>query len=155
MNRPFRLFGTLLAALLVSVGVGASHAASRPEVPPSVAPEPAGEVSAARAASRARAAKKSNADYPLRDVPVASQVIITLKDQYLDRSRFKPKEMLVTALRAVERKVAEVMVQGDAQSQKLTLTVGQAQRELDISGVTSIWTIKETSRTCGRSSTKR
>ena len=65
-----------------------------------------------------------------------------MKDNYVDPSRFDPKQMVVSALESVEKTVAEVMVQGDAKSPKLTLTVGEAQRELDISGVDSIWKIR-------------
>ncbi len=146
MTRPFRLFGSLLAALVLSAAVGASHAASRTEATApaaSAAPAATPERSVARAAVGTRSAKKPGGDYPLSKVPVASTVIMKLKDHYLDPSRFRPKEMLVASLKRVERKVAEVMVQGDAKSPRLTLTVGAAQRELDISGVNSIWNIRE------------
>jgi len=43
----------------------------------------------------------------------------------------------------VEKTVAEVMVQGDAKGPRLTLTVGAAQRELDISAVDSLWDVRK------------
>jgi carboxyl-terminal processing protease len=162
MTRPIRLFGTLVAALVVSAAVsaGIGRAASRPEAAlpaPAVATAPAATSAApvtaaeqaalapellARATTSAKAGHRPSSDYALDRIPVASRVIMKLKDDYLDPTRFKPKEMLVASLKYVERKVAEVMVQGDAQSQKLTLTVGAASRDLDISGVNSIWEIR-------------
>jgi carboxyl-terminal processing protease len=142
MTRPLRLFGTLLAALVLSAAVGASRAASRPEAAPPAAPAAAPAPTLALKATAAKGQRKPGSDYPLDKIPVASSVIMELKDHYLDPSRFKPKEMLVAALKSVERKVPEVMVQGDAQSPKLALTVGPAQRDLDISNVNSIWEVR-------------
>ena len=155
MTRHLRLFATLAGALALSatVTVGLSRASQPPDQ------EVAGAASTGVAASAstpdasrlpvlARATVATHgtpvpgSDYQLERIPVASRVIMQLKDHYVDPSRFHPKEMLVAALEGVERKVAEVMVQGDAKSPKLTLTVGSAQRELDISGVNSIWEIR-------------
>jgi carboxyl-terminal processing protease len=158
MTRHLRLFATLAGALALTATVtaGLSRASQRPE--PAASPART-EVSAspvlasaardvpasgllARAAVATHGSKVPGNDYQLERIPVAARVIMQLKDHYVDPSRFKPKEMLVAALEGVERKVAEVMVQGDARSAKLTLTVGAAQRELDISGVNSIWEIR-------------
>ena len=158
MTRHIRLFTTLAGALALTaiVTVGLGRASQRPEPaastdrPPATAAavvagaageEPAAEL-LARAAVVGRGQRVPGSDYQLERIPVAARVIMQLKDHYVDPSRFKPKEMLVAALEGVERKVAEVMVQGDARSPRLTLTVGGAQRELDISGVNSIWEIR-------------
>jgi len=152
MTRPFRLFATLVAALAVSAAIVVGRAAPYEAAPtgrppalatagalpaPSLAPE-----GIARVALTSGGKHVPGSDYRLDRIPVASWVLIHLKDHYVDPSRFRPKEMLVSALEGVERKVAEVMVQGDAKSPHLTLTVGSAQRELDISGVNSIWEIR-------------
>jgi carboxyl-terminal processing protease len=129
MTRFLRSLATLVAALLVAGSLGA-HAA----------PPPAGDW-LVRASVGTGTARVPGSDYPLDRIPVASRVIIAMKDHYVDPSRFRPKEMLVAALEGVEHRVAEVMVQGDARSGHLTLTVGSAQRELDITGVSTVWEI--------------
>jgi carboxyl-terminal processing protease len=156
MTRHLRLFTTIAGALALSVTVtaGLSRASQRPEPAASTgtpqastviasvaATAPAGDA-VARVAASPRGPRAPGTEYQLERIPVAARVIMQLKDHYVDPSRFRPKEMLVAALEGVERKVAEVMVQGDARSSKLTLTVGAAQRELDISGVNSIWEIR-------------
>ncbi|HVO20050.1 MAG TPA: MXAN_5808 family serine peptidase [Anaeromyxobacter sp.] len=128
MNRFLRSLATLVAALAISAGAFGARAAPQPDW-------------LVRASVGSGAAHVPGSDYPLDRIPVASRVIIAMKDHYVDPSRFRPKEMLVAALEAVEHRVAEVMVQGDARSGRLTLTVGSAQRELDISGVNSVWEI--------------
>jgi carboxyl-terminal processing protease len=146
MNRSLRLLATMVAALAVSVAASASAklGAKRSEASAAPAPavQPVATEAVAKATAVAKGTKRPGGDYALERIPVASRVIHTLKDNYLDPSRFKPREMLVAALKRVERKVAEVLVQGDAKSAKLTLTVGAASRELDISDVTSIWHIR-------------
>jgi carboxyl-terminal processing protease len=164
MTRSIRLLATMVAALVVSAAASASLGLGLPRTARSATPSqaavpaqaaapavpavamvpvpPASEPLAKVSPPSSKGGKKSGTDYALDRIPVASRVITLLKDQYLDPSRFKPKEMLVAALKRVERKVAEVLVQGDAKSNKLTLTVGSASRELDISDVTSIWLIR-------------
>jgi carboxyl-terminal processing protease len=135
MIRPFRLFATLAAAIALSLGVTARLVRAEADAaPPAVAYRGAVPASA-------RAGDDSG-EYRLDRLPILSRVILSVKDNYVDPSRFDPKQMVVSALESVEKTVAEVMVQGDATSPKLTLTVGQAQRELDISGVDSIWKIR-------------
>src|SRR5512142_363920 len=159
MTRSIRLLATMVAALVLSaaasasVGLGSPRTAAAAQATPapaapagtpgaSVVPLPAAPVPLAKVTPPSKGSRKPGSDYALDRIPVASRVITLLKDQYLDPSRFKPKEMLVAALKRVERKVAEVLVQGDAKSNKLTLTVGSASRALDISDVTSIWLIR-------------
>jgi carboxyl-terminal processing protease len=82
-------------------------------------------------------------EYRLDRLPILSRVVLQVKDQYVDPSRIDPKQMVVASLEMVEKTVAEVMVQGDARSPKLSLTVGAAQRELDISAIDSIWDVRK------------
>jgi len=132
MNRKLRLLtaAAFAAALVFGGGAQLVRASADPEflayrekVPAQVRPDEAGE-------------------YRLDRLPVMSRVILAVQDQYVDPSRFEPKEMVVAALEGVEKTVAEVMVQGDVKSPKLVLTVGGASRDLDISGVDSIWKIR-------------
>jgi carboxyl-terminal processing protease len=134
MIRPFRLFATLAATLALVLGVTVRLVRAAPDAPPAVAYQGAVPV-------HARADEPAG-EYRLDRLPILSRVILSVKDNYVDPSRFDPKRMVVAALESVEKTVAEVMVTGDAKSPKLTLTVGSATRELDISGVDSIWKIR-------------
>jgi carboxyl-terminal processing protease len=131
MIRPFRLFATLAATLALALGVTVRLVRAAPDASPAVAYQGAVPV-------HARADEPSG-EYRLDRLPILSRVILSVKDNYVDPSRFDPKRMVVAALESVEKTVAEVMVTGDAKSPKLTLTVGSATHELDISGVDSIW----------------
>jgi carboxyl-terminal processing protease len=134
MIRPFRLFATLAATLALALGVTARLVRAEPEAaPPAVA---------YRGASPLSGRPAQTGDYQLDRLPIFSRVILQVKDNYVDPSRFDPKQMLVASLEAVEKTVAEVMIQGDAKSPRLTLTVGSASKELDISGVKTIWEIR-------------
>ncbi len=133
MIRPFRLFATLAATIALALGVTARFVRAEPDAAPAVAYKGAVPV-------HARA--DEGGEYRLDRLPILSRVILSVKDNYVDPSRFDPKRMVVAALESVEKTVAEVMVQGDAKSPKLTLTVGSSTRELDISGVDSIWKIR-------------
>jgi carboxyl-terminal processing protease len=135
MIRPFRLLATLAAALALSLGVTARLVRAEPDAAaPAVAYRGASPLHARPA--------EDGGDYQLERLPILSRVILQVKDNYVDPSRFDPKQMVVSSLEMVEKTVAEVMVQGDAKSPKLTLTVGAASRDLDISGVKSIWEIR-------------
>jgi carboxyl-terminal processing protease len=132
MTRPLRLlpFAAFAAVLLAGGGAHLVRASAEPEVlayrekvPPQARQDEAGE-------------------YRLDRLYYLSKVIMAVKDQYVDPSRVEPREMVVAALEAVEKTVAEVMVQGDARSPKLVLTVGSASRDLDLSAVDSLWTTR-------------
>lgn len=133
MIRPFRLFATLAAALALALGVTTHFVRAASDAPPAFA---------YKGAVPAHARTDESGEYRLERLPILSRVILSVKDNYVDPSRIEPKQMVVAALESVEKTVAEVMVTGDAKSPKLTLTVGTAQKELDISRVDSIWKIR-------------
>ncbi|MGC4000576.1 MAG: S41 family peptidase [Anaeromyxobacter sp.] len=138
MNRPFRLSAILAATAALALGAAVSlahaDAAAAPTQPP--AAPPAGGV---------RAAGPVAYDGPSARPPwyrtdgaglnVFSAALWRVHDSYVDRSRFDARKMVVAALEAVEKTVAEVMVTGDDTSDRLVLTVGKARREIDISRV--------------------
>lgn len=134
MIRPFRLFATLAATLALALGVTVRLVRAEPDASPAVAYQGAVPVHAR--------ADDVGGEYRLDRLPILSRVILSVKDNYVDPSRIHPKKMVVAALESVEKTVAEVMVTGDESSPKLTLTVGSASRDLDISGVDSIWKIR-------------
>ncbi|ABS28095.1 carboxyl-terminal protease [Anaeromyxobacter sp. Fw109-5] len=133
MIRPFRLLTTLAATAALALGVTVRFVRAEPDAAPAVA---------YRGAVPAHAKADAAGEYRLDRLPILSQVILKVKDNYVDPARFDPKKMVVASLESVERAVAEVMVQGDEKSPKLTLTVGSSQRDLDLTGVDSIWKIR-------------
>ncbi|HEX9241247.1 MAG TPA: MXAN_5808 family serine peptidase [Anaeromyxobacter sp.] len=133
MIRPFRLFATLAATLVLALGVTVRLVRAEPDAAPAVAYQGAVPV-------HARA--DDGGEYRLDRLPILSRVILSVKDNYVDPARIDPKKMVVAALESVEKTVAEVLVNGDAKSPKLTLTVGENTRDLDLSGVDSIWKVR-------------
>ena len=54
---------------------------------------------------------KNDKNYDLSSLDVFRKTIVQIKDNYVDPSRINPKEMFTSSLEAVERQVAEVMVE--------------------------------------------
>jgi carboxyl-terminal processing protease len=90
----------------------------------------------------APATDADDANYPLESLPVFSRVIHYVSENYVEPKRIDPKAMVVASLDMIEKTVAEVMVEGDAQSGHLTLTVGSASRPIDLTGVDSIFKVR-------------
>src|SRR5437764_7325235 len=117
------------------------------------------------------AVEPKDRSYDLASLDVFRRSIVQIKDNYVDPSRINPKEMFTSALEAVERQVAEVMVEvggpscsdqgprrepgtaattpapdcGHANASlaegKVRVTVGSAAREFDYRDIDSIWQI--------------
>src|SRR5229473_1035192 len=109
--------------------------------------------------------------YDLASLDIFRRSIVQIKDYYVDPSRINPREMFTSALEAVERQVAEVMVEvgGPACSDqgprrepgtaattpapdcghanpslaegKVRVTVGNASREFEYRDIDTIWQI--------------
>ena len=84
-----------------------------------------------------RPAEKSNHD--LTALKIFNKVVIYVKDNYVDPKRIRPKEMLIQALEAVEKTLPEVLVEEDAEQNRLTLNVNGKIKEVDVSRVDSLW----------------
>src|SRR5438105_508144 len=113
---------------------------------------------------------KADKNYDLASLETLRKSIVQIKDNYVDPSRINPKEMFTSGLEAVERQVAEVMVEFGAQGcsdqgahkepgvaasaatdcghanpnlpeGKVRVTVGNATREFDYRDVDNIWQI--------------
>src|SRR4051812_44775513 len=93
MRKPARLalFAPAVAAALLALSSDRS-------------PLPAGEAHAATD-------PKADKNYDLASLEVFRKTIVQIKDNYVDPSRINPKEMFTASLEAVERQVAEVMVE--------------------------------------------
>ena len=97
-------------------------------------------------ASVADDVSNAKGNYDLAALKIFNRVVIQLKDSYVDPKRVDPKLMLVAALDAVEKTVAEVLVDGDEKSKTIKVTVGSATRDFDVSGVDSLWKMSFTMR---------
>src|SRR5947199_9906648 len=62
-------------------------------------------------AAQAAVDPKADKNYDLASLDVFRKTIVQIKDNYVDPSRINPKEMFTASLEAVERQVAEVMVE--------------------------------------------
>jgi carboxyl-terminal processing protease len=165
MTRPFRLTATLAVALALALGVAVRLVRADG---PALATRPAAvqrndgarargdaatPASALASAGRsvlpdgalafkstpAGAKGSSDDDYRLDRLPILGIVIHRVYHNYVDPSRIDAKAMVVSALNSVERLVAEVMIHGDAKSDKLNVVVGAAQRDFELKDVDTIW----------------
>jgi carboxyl-terminal processing protease len=85
------------------------------------------------------AQKGEKAPHELAALRVFTKVVISVKENYVDPKRVKPKEMMVAALEYVEKSVPDVLVDGSAETGKLALNVNGKQKDFDISHVDSLW----------------
>jgi carboxyl-terminal processing protease len=153
MTRPLRLVATLAVALALCLGVAvrfvradpAQPAASPDGVVPAAALASAGldglpgDALAFRTAPAGGKAAAGDEDYRLDRLPILGRVIHHVYHSYVDPSRIDPKAMVVSALDSVERTVAEVMVRGDAKSDRLSVTVGAASKDFELKEVDTVW----------------
>ena len=58
------------------------------------------------------AASARDRNYDLASLDVFRKAIVQIRDNYVEPQRIQPREMFVAALGAVEKQVAEVMVEG-------------------------------------------
>jgi carboxyl-terminal processing protease len=79
--------------------------------------------------------------YDLTALKVFNVALVRVKDSYVDPKRIKPKKMLAAALDAVEKTVAEVLVEESPKKDKLKVKVDTYQKDFDISGVDSPWAL--------------
>jgi carboxyl-terminal processing protease len=144
MNRLTRLLAA--TAVAAALATGLSFALSRHGgLPRTAGPGAAVASNGAHGAALAAAddapssGGADDAGYRLDKLPVLSRAVIYVKENYVEPRRIDPKTMLGASLEAVEKAVAEVMVEGDVKEGRVKVTVGPAVREFDVSGVDSIW----------------
>lgn len=81
---------------------------------------------------------------------IFNRVILLVKENYVDPKRVHPKEMMLAALDYVQRTVPDVIVDSDPihdhLSGHLSVTVGTATKDFDISNVDSLWKLSFTLR---------
>jgi carboxyl-terminal processing protease len=121
MTRPIRLIASVAAVLALASGITYTF------------------LSTADAGPRGTLARSDwrpdgeEGSYPLATLPVMSRALDLVAANYADKKRIDPKAMVLASLDAIEKTVAEVMIDGDRSSDKLTLTVGSATRPIDLS----------------------
>lgn len=84
-------------------------------------------------------AKGEKAPHDLNSLRVLTKVILYVKENYVDPKRIKPKEMMISSLEYVEKSVPDVLVDGNAETGKLSVNVNGKAREFDIGHVDSLW----------------
>ncbi|MGA8890561.1 MAG: hypothetical protein WB493_03260, partial [Anaeromyxobacteraceae bacterium] len=136
------------AAVALALAAGISFAvANRPG-----APRPSGPTTSAAVASMGNHAGSGSGEdggrdvepgYRLKTLPVVTKVVLAVQENYVDPRRVNPKSMLAGSLGAVEKTVAEVMVEGDVTAGKVKVTVGESSREFDVSDVASIFSFRQ------------
>jgi carboxyl-terminal processing protease len=82
---------------------------------------------------------KAKGPYDLSSLRVMSRVINYVREDYVDPKRVKPKEMFLAALEGVEKSTVDVMVDGTVESGQLKLNVNGKLKDIDISGIDSVW----------------
>lgn len=79
--------------------------------------------------------------YDLTKLEAVTATIQTIRDKYVDPSRIKPRQMLLSALDFVQREVAQVIVSRDATGNEVTVRVGPEQQKFNVTNVQGPWDV--------------
>lgn len=102
---------------------------------------PDGGIGIASSNTLSAAPGRSPRNYDLTALKVFNVALVRVKDNYVDPQRIKPRKMLVAALDAVEKTVAEVLVEEDRKKGQLRVKVDSFEKEFDLQGVDSPWSL--------------
>jgi carboxyl-terminal processing protease len=86
----------------------------------------------------AHAAPFKEPDYRLSSLRVFNRVVLLVKEQYVEPQRIHPREMLVAALEAVEKRVPEVLVE-EPEGDSIGVVVGDVRRTFFLDDLNSLW----------------
>ena len=123
--KPLIVVSSLVAALFLTIGREG----------------PDGRFSVGGQRTLRAAADEPDPNYDLAALKVFTIVLGRVKDHYVDAARIHPRQMLIAALNAIERSVAEVMVEEQQDGTKVVVKVQDAERSFDIKGVDSPWSL--------------
>jgi carboxyl-terminal processing protease len=123
--------------LLGWAGYGVSLLRAGSDAPISDVLAAAGDESGFLASGEASSGRDN---YRISALSVFSNVALHVKDNYVDPERINPKEMLIAALREIERQVAEVLVE-DLGNGRLVVRVMDHEKVVHIDDVESLWEI--------------
>jgi len=79
--------------------------------------------------------------YDLTRLEAVTATIQTIRDKYVDPSRVKPREMLLSALDFVQRDVAQVIVLRGSSDQEVTVRVGSNEKRFPVADVQGPWDV--------------
>ena len=143
MKSLLRLAAAVAVAVALAAGISFALA-HRPGAPRPRGPEAVASMGAHGGSDAGDEGERaSDKGYRLKSLPVLTKVVLAVQENYVDPRRVDPKAMLAGSLGAVEKTVAEVMVEGDVSTGKLKVTVGDASREFDVGDVASIFTYRQ------------
>ena len=81
----------------------------------------------------------SQARHRLTDLKAFNQTLLRVKESYVDPSRIDPKRMLYSALDSVQLNIPEVLVEAQADADKLTVVVNDQRATFSTADVDSPW----------------
>ncbi|MCU0663345.1 MAG: S41 family peptidase [Myxococcota bacterium] len=87
------------------------------------------------------ASAASPSDHDIGRAEVTNRALLAVAESYYDPLRVDPKVMLQKALEELQRAVAELRLDWDAQGGKAKLLMPKESLELDVAGVDSPWTL--------------
>lgn len=80
--------------------------------------------------------------YMLAQMSILTKCVAYIRNYFVETNRINPRAMVISALRAVENKVAEVIVHVDGENSSrpvLTVVVGDVERAFDLGRVTDLY----------------
>ena len=89
--------------------------------------------------ARAAPGKAQPKTYDLAALKIFNMTLVRIKDRYVDPARVDPKKMLYAALDSVQLNIPEVLVEPDAQHNKVKVTVNDKPETFDVDDVDSPW----------------
>ncbi|MCL2724395.1 MAG: S41 family peptidase [Polyangiaceae bacterium] len=92
-------------------------------------------------AANAPTTSRGPANYDLTQLKVVNKVLESIRDKYVDPSRVKPREMLLSALNFVQRDVAQVIVLHEENLPTVKVRVDTQEREFRVDNVLGPWDV--------------
>ena len=77
-------------------------------------------------------------DYSLSSLRILNRVVLLVKEHYVEPERIKARDMLMSALEAVEKKVPEVLVD-NPKGDRIRIQVGKEERYFLLEDMRSLW----------------
>ena len=80
-------------------------------------------------------------EYDLTKLEAVTATIQTIRDKYVDPTRVKPRDMLLSALDFVQRDVAQVIVLRGTSDQEVTVRAGSSEKKFSVGDVQGPWDV--------------
>ncbi|MCC6646814.1 MAG: PDZ domain-containing protein [Polyangiaceae bacterium] len=87
------------------------------------------------------ATKQPKGPYDLTKLSAVNETLKTIREKYVDPSRVRPREMLLSALNRIQQDVAQVIVLHDEGSPEVTVRVETAERKFRVDNVQGPWDV--------------